>query len=437
MSPLGRFARCIEIARFSGEMSPVQSVRLRVRVRIAILSALIACAVPCVADEIRAAPGKGTISEVAAKATAGDVILLESGEYEDAFTLGAGVTLRGAGAEMTILRSSERVVVRASGPRVTVCDLTIRGDGETLRAVDASGPVRVERVRIVEVKEAIALMGAPLSDIVACEFVDCGIGVRAIAEASPTVYGCVFSRGRMGVFAMGGAPYVENNAFVDLEEGVRAVPKGTNQAMIRNNLFLRCAKSGVVVAMGQDALSVPMIRNSIFQDCPVAIITPKSDIPALIKCAVLHNVPEPAVRDEKGEASLELAAHGFAKEDPGLTFGKDFSVTITHQQVVVGKGVRRASEPQDVVSNLGPTLSKLGVSAPVPEGAMMVRWNHPKFIANSVSEEYQAMRVLGLRSSKQATMSTPNGQQDIHTGADGATFSFDISRFYGENSLKP
>src|SRR6185295_12184877 len=77
-----------------------------------------------VADELKAAPGEGTISVVASKAAKGDTIVLEEGQYRDSITLPAGVTLRGAGAGKTILLPKGYAAINCQGAEVTVCGLT-------------------------------------------------------------------------------------------------------------------------------------------------------------------------------------------------------------------------------------------------------------------------------------------------------------------------
>ncbi len=401
----------------------------------AVLTALLA-AVPCFAGDIHVAPGKGTISAVASAARADDVIVLSEGEYEDSVNLPAGVTLRGAGADKTTFKPTKPVAIQCAGPRVTVTDLTIQGDGDTLRGINTDSAVRVERVRFKSIREGVALMGAPLSDVLSCEFIDCGIGVRAIAEASPTVIACGFRGGRIGVFSMGGAPIVRNNAFVELQEGVRIVARGSNQPILRNNIFLGCKSAGVFVAQGPDAVFPPIIRNSIFADSPAAIMIPRVAIPGSIGFGIIHNVPAPPIKDEKGTSSLDAAAASFQLADPQTTISPEFEIRFKDRSIVTGKGLRLASAPKGTNCDLGPTLTQLGVKATLSPDAAPVRWKSPAFISNSVSEQYQAMAMLDFTSATQSVERGQAGPKDVHTSADGSVISFDISRFFGEQSIE-
>lgn len=279
-------------------------------------------------------------------------------------------------------------------------------------------------------------MEAPLSDVIACEFIDCGIGVRAIAEASPTVMGCGFRGGRIGVFALGGAPFIRNNAFVEVEEGVRVVARSSNPPILRNNIFLGCTKAGVVVSMEPEGVFVPVVRNSIFADSPAAIVIPPVDQPGSIGFGIIHAVAPPPIKDEKGNASLDAAAARFQTVDPQATVSPEFEIRFKDRDVVAGKGLRPAAAPPGAACDLGPTLVQLGVKATIPEDAAPVRWSSPQFVANSVAEQYQAMAMLDFRSVKQAVQKDAGGRKDVHTSAAGSVISFDISRFFGEQSIE-
>lgn len=395
---------------------------------------LVALWMPCQAEDIAVAPGKGTISAAALRSKAGDVLTLAAGTYEDAVTLPADVTLRGAGADLTILVPTDRVAIQCAGPRITLQAFAIAGN-DTFRAVNTDSAVRLAQVRITKAQEAVALMGAPLSDVIACEFIDCGVAVRAIAESSPTIYGCVFSGCDIGVLSVRGAPYVRNNLFMDCKEGVRIALGGSgNNPILRNNTFKSCTAAGVTILASKETGIAPFIRNSVFVYCAAAITCEPFGYSAPICDAAVQNAGDPPVRGAAGAASLDLAASRFVIADCGLTVTPEFEITL-NAAVVQGKGIRMPQAPATARGDLGPEgISRFGTKLEVPEGHAPVRWLEPVFIANCVGEEYAAMRMLGRRGGSQSLRQGPSGPQDVFSGG-GAETRFDISRFFGESSI--
>jgi hypothetical protein len=391
--------------------------------------------VACLADEIPVAPGNGTIAAAALGAKDGDVLMLQAGVYDGAVTLPAGVTLRGAGAGETVLMPVPGMVVRCDGPRVVVQDLTIRGDDTTIRGINTDSAVRVERVRFEGVREAVALMAAPLSDVVACEFIDCEIGVRAIAEASPTVYGCVFSGGNIGVFAMGGAPFVRNNLFVGCNEGLRLAPSGTNQPIVRNNLFSACGSAGITVMRSREALGSPFIRNTVFVDCASAIVMEAPEFAGTVQRAVVHRCGSPIVRNQANQQSVDPEQASLVVGDPGLGISPDFAIAFANPDLLKGKGVRLAVEPMGSTCDIGPTVLQFGTRL-ADTAAAPIRWNEPELISNCVSEQYIAMRMLQFRPVSQALIDRPGGRVDVHANHNGDTMTFNISRYFAEYDVK-
>ena len=170
--------------------------------------------------EIDVAAGDGTLAAALTRAKPGDVLKLAVGEYRGCVIVPEGVTVRGAGPDKTKMTGKGHTLIGIGGARVTLAGIELQVGEDMERGVDSDAPVRIECCRFVKFPHGVALRGAPLSDVIACEFKECSIGVRAIGKASPTVWGCRFDGGRLGVFDMDGAPYIRNNLFCQLDEGI-------------------------------------------------------------------------------------------------------------------------------------------------------------------------------------------------------------------------
>lgn len=396
------------------------------------LASIVACslATSVLAADIPVKPGTGTLTIAAGTATEGDVLVLEKGEYRDAVTLSAGVTLRGAGAGESVLIATGRFAVQCDGEGVTVNGLTIKGDGETLRGINTMSAVRIERVRFENIKEAVALMGAPLSDVVHCDFIDCGIGVRAIAESSPTVWGCRFKGGNLGVLAIGGSPYVRHCVFDGVSEGCRVSPGGS--PMIRNNLFVDCPTAVILLSSKDDSASAWM-RNNVYVRGTSALVGTMESVNGLTH-SVVHGLTGPIVANDSGSA-VGAPAATVVEADTAVTVADDGTINWGTREALDGKGVAAGGDAADARRDIGPqaTLTKVGAAAPADAESPPVRFRDQPYIANSVSEEYQALRMWRLRSSEQSMKSGPEGPTDTHdTG--GKEIVFNIARFFSESS---
>ena len=390
------------------------------------------------ADVIDVAPGAGTITAAVAKARSGDTLKLAPGEFTDSTEVPEGVSVEGAGADKTTVSATGYAAINCRGPNVRVAGITIKPGEKTIRGINTSTSLRVERCRFVGVKEGVAMMGAPLSDVVACDFIDCGIGVRAIGGACPTVWGCLFQGGGMGVFSMDGAPYVRNNVFTGQRAGMRlSLADGAEQPIIRNNLFTNCKDAGVELMARGNPILGPSIRNNIF-DCSGAAVTGEGPLLGATSHCLVHEVPEPPFRDKAGGEAAKLGENSLSKGDVGAKV-TDGTCTETHPELVDAKGIRTGGEP-GAHGRIGPEAAWLTVGvrsvAPLPP----IRWEPPTLIANAVAEEYQVLRQQGLAMGEQST-GTQNGKQIDRMKAAKAgkpvELVFDISRFYDEMSMKP
>ena len=387
------------------------------------------------AADIEAAPGKGTISAALAKAKRGDTVKLAAGEYQDELKIPAGVSVVGAGLDKTKLTGTGHALVQVAGANVTITGIELR-PGETLeRGVNSDSAVRVERCRFVKFPHGIALMGAPLSDIIACEFKDCDIGVRAIGKASPTVWGCRFEGGRLGVLAMDGAPYIRNNLFHNLDEGMRLGSE--EMPIVRNNVFWKCRAHGVLVmTAGKMAIMEPSIRNNIFAECGDAVSGP-ADCMSGLSHALVFRSGDPPVHIEGEGAAFDLAAKHIGSADPGLKLDDDGTLIVKNADATRGKGVRLSDQAPGEKGDIGLTEGWNMPGCRLPAGVKLppVRFSGPIFVANGVAEEYVYLASKGCKMEKQATGTTEGRQLDIlSVTCDGKkrTWKFDIDRFFGE-----
>lgn len=403
----------------------------------AIVIAICSASSLCMADEIEVQPGEGTITAALVTAKPGDTLKLFAGEYVDSFELGDQMRLVGAGADKTVIIGTGYAVVNCIGNECRIMGVEIRGSDETIRGVNTSNAVRIERCRFRDLPEAIAMMGAPLSDVVYCDFVDCGIGVRAIGGASPTVWGCRFEGGSMGIFGMDGGPYVRQCLFDGCNFGIRLITD--RQTVIRNNVFMNCESAGVELQADRFALGYS-VRNNVFASCGSAIICP-TDTSYGLSHAVIHECGSPAIRDRDGKAIGDAATTNIQEIDPELTVDEQGRVAIGAADTVVDMGIRLCTETEGTRGTIGlDGLARPGCDAPDEAFSPRVRFEGLVLLANCVNEEYAWMQLKRLPRGMQS-LTTENGvQMDVHEGvADGkpTKTKFEISRFFGELGLQP
>lgn len=401
--------------------------------------ALFAGAPLAFAEVFEVTPGKGTVAAAAAKAKAGDTLKLAAGEYIGSIDLAEGVTLEGAGADVTTIVGDAMASINCQGPRVVIAKVSIKPGEKTRRGVNASSAVRVERCRFVGVDEAVALRGAPLSDVIACEFLDCGIGVRAIGEASPTVMGCLFSGGRMGVLSMSGMPYIRNNVFMKQDNGIRMVP-GEEQAIIRNNFFGECKEAAVAILPAKgDLVGAPSMRNNVFHGCGAAA-TGNAAVLETTSHALVQGITAPAFRSETGAEVLKVGERNISEGDSGMKLGEAGQLKVTNAELLDGKGLRAAGDAKEHTPRIGVEAAWTVIGCRATAALPGERFREPILIANAVAEEYQYLRTLGLQLVQQS-LETSDGYKIDKMSCKGpagpVTLKFNISRFMGEAMIRP
>jgi hypothetical protein len=381
------------------------------------------------ADIIPAAPGPATITAAAAKAREGDTIQLAAGEYSDSVELPGGVILEGAGAGKTTLTATGYAAINCRGPGVKIAGLTIKPGEKTTRGINTSTPVRVERCRFVGVKEGVALMTAPLSDVVACEFINCGIGVRAIGEACPTVWGCVFKEGDTGVFSMEGMPYIRDNLFRGQRAGIRMVV-GDEQPIMRNNLFLECRDAGIELLAKETPISAPSIRNAMFDGCGAAVTGDAGLLKSVSHC-LIHEIKT---------ATLKAGERSIVEADPGVAVDSTGYITLSHEDLAEGKGVKAGGDEDGRVAWVGLEQPWWHPGVDAPKDLPPLRFQPPDLVANAVKEEYQYLQLRKLGMGQQSTGKKDGKHFDTMSCSDHGKpleLNFDIGRFYDEMSIMP
>jgi len=386
------------------------------------------------AGEIRVKPGAGTITAAVGKVRIGDVVRLEPGSYEDAVRLPPGITLRGAGADKTTVTGTEFALMITEGAEVQIEGIRFIGSEQTRRGISSDHGVRVVGCRFENIPEAVNLLAAPLSDVLYCEFVDCDMGIRAYGGASPTVWGCIFRRGRTGVFSLNGAPYVRNNLFYKVATGLHSVT--AEPAVVRNNVFWQCSAAGLELTRRGDFRTSPSVRNNIFSTCGAAAIA-SSELLAGISHCVVHSCGEVPFRDKEGQSTLDLSGRSIVTSDPALAEDDSGTVKIGAEESLKAKDARLPSESETVVGAVG--WFDGGPACRTPGKAILppIRWEEPTLIANCVGEEYAYLRSRGLSLGQQGLVTEHGRQFDVLELDGKRTLRFDITRFFGERNFNP
>jgi hypothetical protein len=388
------------------------------------------------ADTFAVYPGPQAVTKAiaAARPGPGDVVRLHAGRYEETINVPGGVTLEEFGDGNAVIVGGESPCVRVTAANVTIRGLVFEAGAEAGRGIDSMHPVRIERCTFRNLPEAIALMKAPLSDVVSCDFVDCSIGVRAIGAASPTVWGCRFTGGGTGVTAIDGGPYVRNNLFVGLETGMLLVSRNPHTMIVRNNVFVDCTKSAIEVKGGDFPLAFTSVRNCIFARCGAVMTGPSGFVGGISHCAVDDCGDEPF--PVTGGHPPDRSSWALVEGPLGLSVNDAGSITIEHGDALDGAGIREPTEPAGTPGHIGlpPPFMRPGPTLASP---LMppVRLTARPLIANAVSEQYLYMGMLGVRTRGQSLRNDEEaGMVDAHRVDGGGEIVFSVARFFGETS---
>jgi parallel beta-helix repeat protein len=180
-----------------------------------------------------------SLQQQLAAARPGDVVTLPAGTLAGAFTVPAGVTLRGAGYRQTILDAgSAEVGVTMAGDRAGVTDLTVRGATRANVLVQGAARCLVQRVRATG-----SIMGINVRDSRQCRVenvivADNRYGIVVNGGAENAVVNCTLARNAsVGLSLAGGDRHAAfNNLIADTATGV-VVGEAARRVTLDYNLY--------------------------------------------------------------------------------------------------------------------------------------------------------------------------------------------------------
>ncbi|MGA3040684.1 MAG: protein phosphatase 2C domain-containing protein [Bryobacteraceae bacterium] len=204
--------------------------------------------------------GFATIGEALAKAHAGDIVEVSSGEYPEQLRLKSGVTLRGRLPDVPLLRAAPML----NGPAVAIVAEGVQGArvfGFRIRADEkaplasavaiADSDLELQDTEIVGAATGVEIRGKSTAVLRANSIQDCrDAGIRISGDSAPWIlYNAILRNGRRphdpgpGVLVEAPArPVLIGNVFGDDGEPVR-LPEGMDKdALAKFNFFLPATK---------------------------------------------------------------------------------------------------------------------------------------------------------------------------------------------------
>ncbi|HNS00033.1 MAG TPA: right-handed parallel beta-helix repeat-containing protein [Planctomycetota bacterium] len=380
------------------------------------------------AKEIPVSPGKDTLVKALKGAGKGDVVVLKDGTYSGSFSITSGVTIQGAPSMKSIITGSLETAISLAGEEVVIRNLVVIGNKKTRIGLKAGlHSLRIEGCRFENLSKGIIFEGSPLCDVVCSSFIDCETGIECSRKTAPTVWGCLFMRGKLGIACDASAPYIRNSLFcaqatcvraVNLEEGPR----------IRHSVFVR--SSGPAIDLSGRIMNLA-VRNNILHECARTAADSKGAE------GFSHNILSPgktragAARDD----TIVAGQRANIVEKLSITVQKDGAITVA-ESPAMAKGIGEPWQPKG-------TAGRIGFDAPAfkpgklehLKAAPPPRWTEP-YVANSVNEEYQCLAMWGLTSRGQRLISKEEKHMDVlvtNRAEKEPEITFDVSRFYGDN----
>lgn len=385
------------------------------------------------AKTIRVEPGHDAIAQAMRSANYGDTIMLAPGRYNESVRLLAGITLRGASPDETVIVGQQDASITVLGRKVVVRDIEVRGSPATQYGIQSEYPVRLERCRFRDLQAGVSLASAPLSDVVFCEFQNCEIGVRAVNEASPTIWGCAFRNGTRGVVVEDGGPYIRNNLFHNLETALTLNTRHSHTMIVRNNIISDCTSAGI--ALNRSPLQSPFasVRNNIFSGCKTAARGSKDLLKGVTHCAM-----DQCEQASDPPGAMNPDSHHLVSESCELTVAEDGSITIDKPNVLNGHGMRQAHESRGTAGDIGLSdgVQQPGCQPGQSAEAPPIRFESEPYIANATCEEHQFLRLRGLRMVSQSLYQRGDTRYDgitVNIGGRQREIRFNVDRFYGES----
>jgi hypothetical protein len=237
---------------------------------------------------------------------------------------------------------------------------------------------------------------------------------------------------------MDGGPYIRNNLFRNLNEGLRIMSE--DLPIVRNNVFWKCKTHGVLVMpRGKMALFGPSIRNNIFVECGDAVAGPATMLTGLSHCVVFQS-GDPPISVEQGDAAFDLAAQHIVLTDPALRLDDAGTLTAGNSGVTKGQGIRLSHQPAGEKGDIGLAEGWNTPGCRTPAGLQLPpsRFVAPILVANAVAEEYVVVQSEGCKSKDQETLVENGRRLDILTitcNGQEVERKFDIDRCYAEPGL--
>jgi hypothetical protein len=257
--------------------------------------------------------------------------------------------------------------------------------------------------------------------------------VRAVDEASPTIWGCEFRGGTHGIIAENGGPYIRNNFLHGMETAITLNTRHSHTMIVRNNVLTNCTSAGI--ELNRSALQSPFasIRNNIIAHCPVAVRGAADLMKGVTHCAVdqCQQISDPA-------GAMNAQTQHLVTEELELTVSENGALRIGNAQVLKGRGMRLASESRGTQADIGFTSGidqpgcEPGENATTPP----VRFESEPYIANATCEEHQYIVLKGLRVLEQSLYYHGEQRYDgiqVNIGGRPREIRFNVDRFYGES----
>ncbi len=377
------------------------------------------------AKVIRVQPGKGTLKKILEQASSGDVLTLKRGLYLGTFSVPTGITIEGPSDRKAVIRGDEHRILLTAGERIVLKNLTFMGEENVTVGIEAHlHSLRIESCTFMKLHQAVVLRGSPLCDIICCHFDRIGISLRALDRSSPTVWGCCFTGGTFGIWAMNGAPYIRNCLFQDLEKG-GVLFTGMALGHVEHCVFVRMKGPAVFV---KDSDLDPRIQNNIFHKTRIAVGI-RNGSPQITNNIVSASKEEPFQMDE----GKVFTAEKTFRQNLKVSISRTGKVTIasTPEQE---KGAKSPWRPIRSTHRIGfDTAGFQPYSKAALKEAPQARFVSP-YVVNSIGEEYACLKMWGIVGKVQSISSTGEFPRDFQSGTkDGkeVKIEFNIHRFFG------
>jgi hypothetical protein len=389
------------------------------------------CRAFCYAEPIDICPAPAAITIALKSAKPGDVIRLAPGLYTESITLPAKVSLEATDPHATFLVGEDDAIITCRNGDNRITGLTLVAARTTTRGIIAAASVRIERCTFDGIIEAIILQHAPLSDVVACDFLKCPIAMT-VDSSSPTVLGCRFVDG--GVTALrvsSGDPYIRNCSFWGHKGSAIGLfeYRDSNRAIVRNCYFSGNPGGAIIFQSAQ--ADVPRIHHNVFSLCTPAIKAQPLVLDSLRDCVV--DLGRSRFQDSHGHDISVDVLKGVLEGDGRATLAEGAVQFVNPRAVITTRDGRGRS-----LSEFGPEepWKVIGTrsTSPLPP----LRFGSDCPVVNSEREEEQILsqRRLVLQKRERITMGkNPIDRLTCQSLDEDVVLLFDVTRIVEEEAL--